>query len=525
MSINYNCRFKKYSENKRDYISKKDNEDYYKTDSVSTNLIKCMNKLIKKGALANAALGTGILLIIIEVILFVYYLFHNSSMFYNLLLPLMMIASPPRFKNIIDDDDSSDDSYDHPRNNNNNKQAPPPTSHKVEIEIKDNENFNQDSQIIEKSNIENKSIDVNNIIYKQENSNNNIERKNKSKDVNHVYLHKDSIREGAIVPVNAEYDVNENEIIDRYIFNEKNDNNNSNKSKKLCIRPILNEKKFKYSFEESKIKKNSFFWDYYLNLLLYNHMFLFVITKEKWNFFITKLSLFINLIFFLMLFNSLFIDENLFNELNKNGMQLCIGKVMGRIIASVILTILANFFLKLLALLRMEFEGGNWINKINNNINEKPHGISRYLHNNQNNENRNSIENNDNGNSIQNNDNGNSIQNNINRNNLESDILYYYDKKISKSTLKIHIFLRTFFYFIISIFLSLFISFYIAAFTGMYKRIRKNLFFYIIISFILIMLYPFVLCFIVTIFRYYGIKKNKKFYFNISKTLEWIMLI
>ena len=41
MSINYNCRFKKYSENKRDYISKKDNEDYYKTDSVSTNLIKC----------------------------------------------------------------------------------------------------------------------------------------------------------------------------------------------------------------------------------------------------------------------------------------------------------------------------------------------------------------------------------------------------------------------------------------------------------------------------------------------------
>ena len=61
-----------------------------------------------------------------------------------------------------------------------------------------------------------------------------------------------------------------------------------------------------------------------------------------------------------MLFNTLFMDESLLNEINQKERKLCLGKAMGRIIASVILTILANCILKLLALLRMEFEGINW---------------------------------------------------------------------------------------------------------------------------------------------------------------------
>ena len=235
-------------------------------------------------------------------------------------------------------------------------------------------------------------------------------------------------------------------------------------------------------------------------------MFLFVISKEKWNFFIIKLSLFINLIFFLMLFNTLFMDESLLNEINQKERKLCLGKAMGRIIASVILTILANCILKLLALLRMEFEGINWTKNINSN-DEKPHGISRYLPHNQNNNNENSI------------------QNNINRNKEDSPILYYKNKEIPKSTLKKHIFLRTLFYLIISIILNMFITFYVSAFTGMYKNTRINLFFYILIAFLIIMIYPFALCLIVAGSRYYGLKKDKELYFNISKKLEWIILI
>jgi len=157
-------------------------------------------------------------------------------------------------------------------------------------------------------------------------------------------------------------------------------------------------------------------------------MFLFVITKEKWNFFITKLSLFINLIFFLMLFNTLLIDESLLNSINQEKRKLCLGKAIGRIIASVILTVLANFILKLIGLLRIEFEGIKWTNIIIDN-NEKPVGVARFMQaqfgsNNQNNENSASIE------------------NNINRNSENSQILYYKGKTIEKDTLKRHIFLR-----------------------------------------------------------------------------------
>ena len=340
----------------------------------------------------------------------------------------------------------------------------------------------------------------------------NINPKNNNKDPNNNKEINEKNIDGLKISKMKAYNPNseiskkkeENKDMGPYIREKPHlEEENINNTKKKCIRPKLDDTYFDLNFNQAIELP---FLHYYINLLFYNQMFLFVISKEKWNFFIIKLSLFINLIFFLMLFNTLFMDESLLNEINQKERKLCLGKAMGRIIASVILTILANCILKLLALLRMEFEGINWTKNINSN-DEKPHGISRYLPHNQNNNNENSI------------------QNNINRNKEDSKILYYKNKEIPKSTLKKHIFLRTLFYLIISIILNMFITFYVSAFTGMYKNTRINLFFYILIAFLIIMIYPFALCLIVAGSRYYGLKKDKELYFNISKKLEWIILI
>ena len=538
MSVNCNCRFKKYSKTERTFSSIETSEDFNKTDSISSNLMKCMKSLIKNGALANGAMVTGSAISIGEVSLLIYYLIYNSSMFKSLLGPFMMLASPPQNNSKNDEDDSSDDDYDDVQKNNkangkvnkinNSNNAPPSALPVVDgnnnnydyAKPKDNNSNSPSSHIISFSNggmhnnITNLNYNGNNLINGQVNSNNNNGNKinsnysNTPNNVNNLFIHQNNIPQNPNVQNNfPDFDINKNEIIDIYMKEKPkfDEDNYFHESKSLCMRLKLNDEIFDYNFDYSKKRKIPF-WYYYINLLFYNQMFLFVISKEKWNFFIIKLSLFINLIFFLMLFNTLFMDESLLNEINQKERKLCLGKAMGRIIASVILTILANCILKLLALLRMEFEGINWTKNINSN-DEKPHGISRYLPHNQNNNNENSI------------------QNNINRKKEDSSILYYKNKEIPKSTLKKHIFLRTLFYLIISIILNMFITFYVSAFTGMYKNTRINLFFYILIAFLIIMIYPFALCLIVAGSRYYGLKKDKKLYFNISKKLEWIILI
>ena len=103
MSVNCNCRFKKYSKTERTFSSIETSEDFNKTDSISSNLMKCMKSLIKNGALANGAMVTGSAISIGEVSLLIYYLIYNSSMFKSLLGPFMMLASPPQYKSNNDD--------------------------------------------------------------------------------------------------------------------------------------------------------------------------------------------------------------------------------------------------------------------------------------------------------------------------------------------------------------------------------------------------------------------------------------
>ncbi len=556
MAINCNCKFKKYSKTERTFAVIETNEDFNKTESVSSNLMKCMKNLIKNGDLGNGAMASGSTMSIGEVSLLIYYLVHNSSMFKSLLGAFMLIASPP--KSDSNESDESDDDYDSPpkkkeESNNdcdskkkedsdesdddygpvNNKPAPAPSAlpqNNVNEKRKGSNNSNGiDSELIPvsnngiKNNTLNKNSNVINLINgkgnsKNKNENNNNNNNNNSNNYNNqnnqnnVIIHKGRPTKAPKQDLKngQEFPINEMEIIRRYMDEKPKFDPYTDESKSLCARPILNDKIFDYNFEESKKKKLPFM-DYYINLLFYNQMFLFVISKEKWNFFITKLSLFINLIFFLMLFNTLLIDESLLNSINQEKRKLCLGKAIGRIIASVILTVLANFILKLIGLLRIEFEGIKWTNIIIDN-NEKPVGVARFMQaqfgsNNQNNENSASIE------------------NNINRNSENSQILYYKGKTIEKDTLKRHIFLRTLFYFIISIVLGMFITFYVSAFCGMYKKTRMNLFVYILISFLLIMIYPFFLCGIIAGLRHYGLKKNKEMPFNISKKLEWILLL
>ena len=102
---------------------------------------------------------------------------------------------------------------------------------------------------------------------------------------------------------------------------------------------------------------------------------------------------------------------------------------------------------------------------------------------------------------------------------------YIIKKKITKAVLKKHIFLRPLFYFIITVPLTMFVTFYVSAFTSMYKKTRLHLFVYILISFLIIMFYPFALCAIICGIRYYGLNKNKEKFFKISKKIEWLILL
>jgi len=329
---------------------------------------------------------------------------------------------------MIDDSTSSNDSYDGPNGNPNDPPAPSvfPTSQQNNT-YKKPPNGNQNdinSQIIP---ISNKGVQNNILIENyngQGNSNNKNQNNNNSFDhgnqnnVNINVIHKNNNQQGTNVIIDEpNFEINVEEIIRG--MEKPNPDDFLEISKSICVRPKLDDKIFDYNFENSQKMKLPY-CDYYINLLFYNQMFLFVISKDKWNFFITKISLFFNLILFLMLFNTLFMDESLLNEINQKKRKLCLGKAFGRIIASVLLTILANFILKLLGLLRMEFEGINWTSNIIYK-DEKPHGVSRYAQFGRNN---------------QNNENGIS-QNNINRNSEEVEFLYYKDKKILKSTLKI----------------------------------------------------------------------------------------
>ena len=272
------------------------------------------------------------------------------------------------------------------------------------------------------------------------------------------------------------------------------------KIKKKCIRPKLHDTYFDLDFNQAKELP---FLHYYINLLCYNQMFLFMITKDKWNYTFTKISLFLNVIQFSMLFNTVFINDSLLIYINENEGDLCLNKAFGRIILAVILTIIVIRVLKFLGLTKIEFEGCSdnetkTLKQIEN-VGSEP----GYL-------NQEKLRESD-------------FQLVTNRE--ENEILYYKEKKISEAILKKHIFLRSIFYFIITVPLNMFFTYYVSAFTSMYKKTRLHLFVYILISFLIVMFYPFALCAIICGIRYYGLNKNEEKFFKLSKKIEWFILL
>ena len=142
-----------------------------------------------------------------------------------------------------------------------------------------------------------------------------------------------------------------------------------------------------------------------------------MITKDKWNYTLTKISLFLNVILFSMLFNTVFINDSLLIYINENEGDLCLNKAFGRIILAVILTIIVNCVLKLLGLTKIEFEGcSNNEAKILKKT-EKPAGIEGFV------ETELGHQNEGNDDDIDNN-----IDNQLGTNSEESEILYYKKK-------------------------------------------------------------------------------------------------
>ena len=473
MTVTCICPFKPFSLEIKSF-SYFDIEGFYENNGTSSIMMKCFNSkdLVSAAFIAGAVVSIG------QVAMLIYYLLNNETMYKNLLSAFMIVASPPRSNsgsNVDKNDVNSAKSQNINSNQNNNNE---PHNNK---EINEN------------------NINVKILKMKDDNPNSETSERNEENE--------------EFDDMGPDFELNAEEVVKDIIEKPHLDEEYIKKTKKKCIRPKLDDTYFDLNFNQA-IKKKLPFFHYYINLLYYNQMILFMITKDKWNYTLTKISLFLNVILFSMLFNTVFINDSLLIYINENEGDLCLNKAFGRIILAVILTIIVNCVLKLLGLTKIEFEGcSNNEAKILKKT-EKPAGIEGFV------ETELGHQNEGNDDDIDNN-----IDNQLGTNSEESEILYYKKKTISKIVLKKHIFLRSLFYFIVVIPLTMFVTFYVSAFTSMYKKTRLHLFVYILISFLIIMFYPFALCAIICGIRYYGLNKNKEKFFKISKKIEWLILL
>jgi hypothetical protein len=82
------------------------------------------------------------------------------------------------------------------------------------------------------------------------------------------------------------------------------------------------------------------FFSYYINILMYNQMLLFVIFKDNWNFVVTKISMFVNIITFGLLFNVMLFGNKLIKAIYENEGGLSMKNSIGWIFLAVLLTVL-----------------------------------------------------------------------------------------------------------------------------------------------------------------------------------------
>ena len=400
MTITCSCPFHSYTTNVKSTFSPIPvNEDFLK--NTGNSALKCFSIA---DAIGNVAFAAGSAVSIGQVAMLIYYLFNNSTMYQNLLSAFMIIASPPRNNQPNGSIDNENHNYFNGGNINKKKNN---NIEKINVMNSNNSknDFRQNKPIF--------NIKDSNIFFDGNENGKNKNLKMNDGDINSEII---SERKEEFDDMGPDFSVDAGEVVKDIIEKPHLDEEYIKNKKKKCIRPKLDDTYFDLNFNQA-IKKKLPFFHYYINLLYYNQMILFMITKDKWNYTLTKISLFLNVILFSMLFNTVFINDSLLIYINENEGDLCLNKAFGRIILAVILTIIVNCVLKLLGLTKMEFEGC-----LNNEAKilkqtEKPAGIEGFVETelgHQNEGNNDDIDNN--------------IDNQLGTNSEESEILYYKKK-------------------------------------------------------------------------------------------------
>ena len=188
-------------------------------------------------------------------------------------------------------------------------------------------------------------------------------------------------------------------------------------------------------------------------------MLLFLIFKDNWNFVVTKISMFVNIITFALLFNIMLFGNKLIKSIYQNKGGLSVKNAIGWIFLATFLTVLINCPIKIFILTKMDIDNA----KKNSNFNKE---------------------------------------------------------KFSD-----YVFKKTIIYFIICLIVTFFIWYFGMSFCAIYNKCQKNLVFYIFLTWLFIMVYPFFLCALIALFRNIGLKRQIKGFYTISKGLQWIIML
>ena len=215
-------------------------------------------------------------------------------------------------------------------------------------------------------------------------------------------------------------------------------------------------------FEDALIyDTRKIFFEHYYSILKYDQLIIFTFfNNTDYNLRIFKLSLFFWCILMYIVFNAIFYSDSTMNNVYDNNGSLQIISVLPKTIFSSLCCSIITFLLKFLSL----SHGG--MQKIKD----------------------------------------------------EKDLIKQKEKAIQfEKCFKIKV---SIFFIIIFILLILF-WYYLSAFCAVYKNSQKHLFKDTAISFLISMIYPFIICFFASLFRYFSLKKNSKCLYVVSRIIQF----
>ena len=210
-----------------------------------------------------------------------------------------------------------------------------------------------------------------------------------------------------------------------------------------------------------KYDSRKIFFEHYFSILKYDQLIIFTFfNNTDYNHRIFKLSLFFWCILMYISFNALFYSDSTMNNVYENNGSLQFISVLPKTIFSTICCSIITFLLKMLSLSHRGMIG----------IKE------------------------------------------------EKDLIKQKEKAIKfEKYFKIKVIV---FFVVIFILLILF-WYYLSAFCAVYKNSQKHLFKDTAISFMMSMIYPFIICFFASLFRYFGLKKQNKCLFIVSRIIQF----